>query len=205
MPVFEPPRRPDEVSIEKLDILGYRERGHLSHVGFAWELTEASRDNEVAVIDGRPIRREHDKLPVHVISRIRLGRRERMLMTTWLERYLRARLLAGDYIHIDDAAIDRSSGRAIGRRMSGPLLVHECLRSCTSIALVELDALPKTERSRLIELWGERAIQMSEYRDELPNDGPWALLLPAHIFHALARSNPRESALRPTAAQWDFT
>src|SRR5689334_5810408 len=115
MPIIEPPVRPEEVSVEKLDILGYRERGHLSHVGFAWENSEVSRDNEVAVVDGRPVRREHDKLPVHVIGRVPLTRRERMLMATWLERYLRARLLAGDYIHIDDLARDRISTRAIGR------------------------------------------------------------------------------------------
>jgi hypothetical protein len=187
MPNFVPPQRPDEIAVEKLDVLGYRERGHLSHVGFAWEFADVSRDNEVAVVDGRPVRRDHDKLPVHVIGRVRLARRERMLMTTWLERHLRARLLVGDYIHVDDVARDRSSGRVIGRRMSGAMLVHECLRS------------------RLSELWGERAIQMSVYRDELPGDGPWAVLLPAHILHALARSNPRVSALQPTPAQWDLT
>jgi hypothetical protein len=208
MPVFQPPQRPDEIAVEKLDVLGYRERGHLSHVGFAWEFAEVSRDNEVAVVDGRPVRRDHDKLPVHVIGRVRLGRRERMLMTSWLERHLRARLLVGDYIHVDHVdhvARDRNSGRIIGRRMSGALLVHECLRSCTDLTLVDLADLPMTERSRLSELWGERAIQMSAYRDELPGDGPWAILLPAHILHALARSNPRASALHPTSAQWDFT
>jgi hypothetical protein len=205
MPTFVPPLRPDEIAVEQLDVLGYRERGHLSHVGFAWEFAEVSHDNEVAVVDGRPIRREHDKLPVHIIGRLRIGRRERMLMITWLERYLRARLLAGDYIHVDDVARDRNSGRVIGRRLSGPMLVHECLRSCTQTTLVDLAELPKTEHSRLVELWGERAIQMSAYRDELPGDGPWALLLPAHIIHALTRSNPRSAVLRPTAAQWDFT
>jgi hypothetical protein len=205
MPNFVPPQRPDEIAVEKLDVLGYRERGHLSHVGFAWEFADVSRDNEVAVVDGRPVRRDHDKLPVHVIGRVRLARRERMLMTTWLERHLRARLLVGDYIHVDDVARDRSSGRVIGRRMSGAMLVHECLRSCTNITLVDLAQLPTIERSRLSELWGERAIQMSVYRDELPGDGPWAVLLPAHILHALARSNPRVSALQPTPAQWDLT
>lgn len=204
MPTFQPPLRPDEIAVEKLDILGYRERGHLSHVGFAWEFAEVSRDNEVAVVDGRPVRRDHDKLPVHVIGRVRLARRERMLMTSWLERHLRVRLLAGDFIHIDDAARDCNSGRIIGRRTSGAMLVHECLRSCTDITLVDLAELPMIERSRLSELWGERAIQMSVYRDELPGDGPWAVLLPAHILHSLARSNPRVSALRPTAAQWDL-
>jgi hypothetical protein len=73
------------------------------------------------------------------------------------------------------------------------------------MTLVDLAELPTTERSRLTELWGERAIQMSVYRDELPGDGPWAVLLPAHILHSLARSNPRISALRPTPAQWDLT
>jgi hypothetical protein len=204
MPNFVPPQRPDEIAVEKLDVLGYRERGHLSHVGFAWEFADVSRDNEVAVVDGRPVRRDHDKLPVHVIGRVRLARRERMLMTTWLERHLRARLLVGDYIHVDDVARDRSSGRVIGRRLSGAMLVHECLRSCTNITLVDLAQLPTIERSRLTELWGERAIQMSVYRDELPGDGPWAVLLPAHILHALARSNPRASTLQPTAAQWDL-
>jgi hypothetical protein len=205
MPNFVPPQRPDEIAVEKLDVLGYRERGHLSHVGFAWEFADVSRDNEVAVVDGRPVRRDHDKLPVHVIGRVRLARRERMLMTTWLERHLRARLLVGDYIHVDDVARDRSSGRVIGRRMSGAMLVHECLRSCTNMTLVDLAQLPMIERSRLSELWGERAIQMSVYRDELPGDGPWAVLLPAHILHALARSNPRASVLQPTPAQWDLT
>jgi hypothetical protein len=84
-------------------------------------------------------------------------------------------------------------------------LVHECLRSCTGIVLVDLAALPLTERSRMSELWGERAIQMAVYRDELPGDGPWAVLLPAHVLASLARSNPRVSALQPTAAQWDLT
>lgn len=205
MQIIHAPQRPDEVSVEKLDILGYCERGHLSHVGFAWEFAEVSRDNEVAVVDGRPVRREHDKLPVHVIGRIRLGRRERMLMITWLERYLRARLLAGDFMHVDDVWRDRTSGRVIGRRLSGPLLVHECLSNCTDHVLVELGDLPMTERSRLIELWGERAMQMSAYREDLSDDGPWALLLPAHIFHSLARGEGRHAPLRPSDDQWDFT
>jgi hypothetical protein len=202
VPTIVPPLRPEEVSVDQLDIVGYRERGHLSHVGFAWEFAEVSRDNELAVVDGRPVRREHDKLPVHVIARIRINRRERMLILTWLERYLRGRLLAGDYIHVDDVARDRNSGRMIGRRLSGAMLVHECLRSCTQTTLVDFADLPKTEHSRLVELWGERAIQI---RDELPGDGPWAVLLPAHVIHALARSNPRAATLRPTPAQWDFT
>ena len=204
MPTIEPPLRPDEVSVYKLDIVGFRERGHLSHVGFAWEFAEVSRDNEVSVVDGRPVRREHDKLPVHVIGRLQLSRRERMKIDSWLERYLRARLLAGDYIHVDEYARDRSSSRAIGRRMSGAMLVHECLRQCTSVALVDLMKLPPTERHRVIELWGDKALQVSTYRDELNDEGPWALLLPAHLFHALARSNPRAGALRPTVGQWDF-
>lgn len=205
MPTFQPPQRPDEIAVDKLDVIGYRERGHLSHVGFAWEFAEVSRDNEVAVVDGRAIRRDQEKLPVHVIGRVRLARRERMLMTSWLERHLRARLLVGDYIHVDDVARDRSSGRIIGRRTSGAMVVHECLHSCADVTLVDLAELPKTERSRMTELWGERAIQMSAYRDELPGDGPWAVLLPAHIMHSLARSSPRASALQPTAAQWDLT
>jgi hypothetical protein len=204
MPTFEPPLRPDEVSVEKLDIIGYRERGHLSHVGFAWESAEVSRDNEVAVIDGRPFRREHDKLPVHVIGRVKLTRRERMVMVSWLERYQRARLLGGDHVHVDELARDSDSGRAIGRRTSGPMLVQQCLHSCANIVLVKLSDLPKTERGLLIELWGEKALQMSAYRDELPDEGPWALLLPAHIFHALAREQSRSPALKPAPDQWDF-
>jgi hypothetical protein len=204
VPTYVPPVRPDEIPVEQLDVLGFRERGHLSHVGFAWEFAEVSRENEVAVVDGRPFRRDRDKLPVHVIARMRMSRRERMLVTAWLERYMRARVLTGDFMHADDFARDQDTGRIIGRRLSGAMLVHECLRSCTQTTLVDLANLPKTEHSRLVELWGERATQISAYRDELPGDGPWALLLPAHVIHALARSNPRAAALRPTPAQWDF-
>jgi hypothetical protein len=204
MPTFEPPKRPDEVCVEKLDIIGYRERKHLSHVGFAWAFAEVSRDNEIAVVDARPIRREHDKLPVHVIGRVALNRRERMLMLSWLERYLRSRLLTGDHVHADELVRDGRSSRVIARRTSGPMLVQQCLRSCTNIVLVDLGDLPMVERSRLIDLWGEKALQMSTFREELSDEGPWALLLPAHIFHALARGESRSPALRVTAGQWDY-
>lgn len=205
MPTFAPPIRPDEVAVEQLDIVGYRERGHLSHVGFAWAFADVSRDNEIAVVDARSVRREHDKLPVHVVGRVQLTRRERMLMVTWLERYLRVRLLAGDHVHVDELARDGVTGRAIGRRTSGPMLVHECLRSCANIVLVDLAELPLTERRTLIDLWGERSLQMSTYREELAGEGPWALLLPAHIFHALAREDSRPPTLRADADQWDFS
>jgi hypothetical protein len=205
MPSFTPPLRPDEIEVARLDVLGHRERGHLSHLGFAWDPARVSEGDEVAVIDARPIRRGSDKLPVHAIGRLSLSRREHMLVSTWLERRRRARTLAGDFVTpIGRPRRDSITGRIIGREQSCAGLVFECLRSCARVELVELDTLPRSSRARLVELWGDKVVQLAEQRGELVGDEPWALLLPAHILHALARDDPRERPLRPTASQWDF-
>lgn len=205
MPTFTPPLRPDEVDVDPLDVLGQRERGHLSHLGFAWEPAQVSEGDEVTVIDARPIRRGGDKLAVHAIGRLALSRREHMLMTTWLERRRRARSLAGDHVAtIEGARRDPITGRIIGREQSCAGLVFECLRRCLGIELVALDALPRSARARLVEIWGDKVVQQAEHRGELVGDGPWPLLLPAHVLHALARDDPRGPAMQATALQWDF-
>jgi hypothetical protein len=204
MPTFEPPIRPDEIAVEPLDIIGFAERGRLSHIGFAWEAAEVSRDNEVAIVDARPVRRDSDKLPVHVIGRLRLSARERKLVATWLQRRLRARTLAGNFIRVSDGQRDIVSRRVVGHRDSCASLVHQCLHSCTGVELVKLDALPACERDRLVELWGERVVEMAVYHDELDGSGPWQVLLPAHILHALARAEPRLEPFEPAPRHWDY-
>lgn len=205
MPSFTPPLRPDELAVAALDVLGHRERGHLSHLGFAWSPAQVSEGDEVAVVDARPIRRGGDKLPVHAVGRLSLSRREHMLMTTWLERRRRARTLTGDYVAtIAGARRDSVTGRIIAREQSCAGLVFECLRSCARTELVELDELPRSTRARLVAIWGDKVVHLAERRGEIVGSEPWAVLLPAHVLHALARDEPRARPLRPTAVQWDF-
>lgn len=203
MPIIDPPLRPDEISIEPLDLIGHRERGHLSHIGFAWEAGAFSRDNEVVVVDARPVRRAHDKLGLQLLARLRLTRRERMLMTTWLRRWQCARTLAGDHVCFDAPLRDGPSGRVIGLRHSCATLVDACLRGCAGIELVDRRALPASDRARLQQIFGERAVEMAAFRGELPGEGPWTVLLPGHLFNALAREQPRAAPLRVHADDWD--
>lgn len=204
MACLEPPPRPDEVRIDPLDVIGHRERGHLSHVGFSQVSAAVSRDNEVPVVDARPIRRGHEQLAVHAIGRLQLSKRERMLMSAWLHRQLRVRTLAGDFITRADAQRDPVSDRIIGRRYSSAQLVHECVRACTGVTLVDAEAVPTSTRERLVDIWGEHKIEVAARRGELDGEPPWTVLLPAHLFHALARDEPRASPLRPIPAQWDY-
>lgn len=205
MPSLTPPQRPDELDIEQLDVLGQRERGHLSHIGFALAAAQVSDGDEVTVADARPIRRGGDKLAVHAIGRVSLTRREHMLITSWLERRGRARALSGDYITtVSRARRDPITGRIISREQSCAGLVFECLRCCTRIELVDLDALPRSTHARLVAIWGDKVVQLAERRGELEGAEPWPALLPAHILHALARDDPRAQPLQPTALQWDF-
>ncbi|PRQ02308.1 hypothetical protein ENSA5_24610 [Enhygromyxa salina] len=204
MPSLVPPRRPDEVPVERLDVLGHGARGPLSHVGFASANADVSHGDEVPVADARPVRRNNDTMAVHAIGQLQLSRVERMRMATWLERRARSRTLSGDFVGPAKAQRDPISGRIIARSHSCAGLVHECLLCCAGVELVDLDALPPTSRERLVEIWGEKAVQVAGLRDELVGEGPWEVLLPAHILHALARADPRVGPLRPSQDQWNY-
>ncbi|KIG12458.1 hypothetical protein DB30_01450 [Enhygromyxa salina] len=164
-----------------------------------------SEGDEITVADARPIRRGRDKLAVHAIGRLTLSRREQALIASWLERRKRSRALAGDFLAtIARPRRDPVTGRIISREQSCAGLVFECLQTCLRIDLVDLEALPRSTRARLVALWGEKVVMHAEHRGELVGAEPWPVLLPAHILHALATEDPRPHTLRASATHWDF-
>jgi hypothetical protein len=103
------------------------------------------------------------------------------------------------------AQVDRAeNGTCIGRRFSCAGFVERCYAEGAGISLIASEAtLPEVDLQALVDIW-PMAQSPARGRFGLTGDGPWRVLLPAYLLHALGREQPR-SAFVPQLAHRMFT
>lgn len=121
----------------------------------------------------------------------------RLVATGFLQGY-------GAYIAMPSVEYDLATGRTVTRRLSCAGFVAEGYRAGIGVQLVVVDALlPPIDRALLERVWSPRHVRIGS-RYGLTGAGPWPVLLPGYLLHALRL--PRASLpYSPTAADAEFT
>jgi hypothetical protein len=87
----------------------------------------------------------------------------------------------------NDVVADKVTGRTIGRKFSCAGFVQACFDESIQIRLiVPTDELPDVSRDVLLCVWEERYLSIAR-RYGLRGPGPWKVLLPSYLFHALSK------------------
>lgn len=72
------------------------------------------------------------------------------------------------------------------------------------IILIKDDNLPAINREVLESVYGETMIKIALRKKLLEGDGPWRILLPGYVMHALAQPNARSASYSPQVGDWSF-
>lgn len=132
-------------------------------------------------------------------------------MELWLEELRRLRRDSPDLreawedytIHPSDLIErDSASGVILTRRFSCAGFVERCYAEGAGIRLVRAEALPNISRESLQQIW-PRPDEQDPSEFGLVGEGPWPILLPAHLLHALARADAR-TPYEPRPEDWAF-
>lgn len=111
---------------------------------------------------------------------------ERIQIQDWLDQMRTTSLKIEYYAYpAADVTVDQVTGCAIGRRFSCSGFVNACFEEALKLKIVAgEDDLPEVAMSMILEVWpfGERRV-----RRYLQGQGPWRVLLPSYLFHALTK------------------
>lgn len=105
----------------------------------------------------------------------------------WLNE-LKTTTIKIEYIGFPAAEIetDKVTRRPIGRKFSCAGFVHSCFKEALGIELVAEEDLPEVGLDLLKRVWGP-IVETRRGQRHLRGPGPWRVLLPSYLFHALAR------------------
>lgn len=93
---------------------------------------------------------------------------------------------------------DPATGRVIRREFSCAGFVQACYEEALQIWLIApTDELPEVSRDVLLCVWDERELSAAR-RYGLRGPGPWKVLLPSYLFHALCKSRAELPHKPPT-------
>ncbi|MFV8752387.1 hypothetical protein ACNOYE_17720 [Nannocystaceae bacterium ST9] len=207
MPTFDL-RESAPLDVLEFDVVGERESMHVSHVAVALDKRDGVRfeDGLRAAHMMPPLTREVS-VAAHVIGRLHLSRDEIRNIRDWLDDQTAAfaaiRPAFRQYYLVREDTHDRTSKMEARRRFSCSTFVQDCFRESIDVTLVDEASLPPTGKDTLVRVWGADRVRRGRLAG-LTGEGPWPVLLPAHILHALDRDDPRESAYRPQLDDWDF-
>jgi len=193
-------------SVSKFDCVGEdsadeNARGFVRHVGlFADDRENVSSGDVVNVAHMGPPLENPGRMPVHVagsaaLTSDEMGRVERFLAELELERdaqKIRSTWAVAEYVvrpHVRDAVSKR--GRKRFRRFSCAGLVIEAYKDA-GLNFIETDEakLPNVDLDRILETYPELEGRSRPLlsRLGLEGEGPWPVVLPGYVFHALDRS-----------------
>ncbi|NUQ72895.1 MAG: hypothetical protein HUU21_04995 [Polyangiaceae bacterium] len=87
----------------------------------------------------------------------------------------------------NDVIVDKATGRPIGRKFSCAGFVQACYQEALGVRLiVPKDELPEVERGVLQLVWPAPLVTRGRQYG-LVGPGPWKVLLPSYLFHALSK------------------
>lgn len=205
--------------LPKLAAIGsYAKNAIVRHVGMAVDDATAGAAPQVIVYDCQPPlrigpgREELGAMRADVVGHLDLTDKEKADVEMWLARE-QTRIL-GDrrrpklrYTVLPAARFrtDAVNGQTIYRDFSCAGFVATAYSEGANITLVDETNLPTTTAARLAEVYTERYVELARKLDfGLTGDGPWPVLLPGYLFHALNRSDPRAGPHIPTATDATF-
>jgi len=152
------------------------------------------------------------RMPAHVAGSCSLSRDEADQIATWIED-VRTRSPGLVYAALPAVGerIDDTTGRVIARTFSCAGFVHAAYEEGAGIVLlVPENALPEVERETVITTWApgvpEHLVNRYLEKVGLTGTGPWRLLLPGYLFHALRqRVSSAGAAYQPTSEDASFS
>lgn len=198
----------ESVDLHACDVLGDRESLHVNHVAISvGPQTDVRRGSAARAAHMMPPLSETEPVRTHVVGRMAMSDADRRDILDWIANQTRAlaktppalqyRLLGGD-------AVDSMTQKERRRRFSCATFVQCCFREGIGVELVDEAALPPTPETTLRRVWGrDEQIRLARATG-LRGEGPWPILLPAHLLHALDRDDPRATPYVPREDDWDF-
>jgi hypothetical protein len=206
MPTFDL-RISAPVDVLECDVIAERTSVHVSHVALALERHNAvPLGGEMHTIHMKPPLESDRSVAAHVVGRLDLSNAQKRDIHDWIDDQTKALAAVSklrQYYLLRNDASDRSSARESRRRFSCATFIQDCFRESIEVELVNEAALPATDRETLVRIWSQRMVDLGRHYG-LEGEGPWPVLLPAHILHALDRDVPGESPYRPRDDDWDF-
>lgn len=169
----------------------------IRHVGLLAEASELSPGKSCAVLHCEPpleVARP-GKMDAHLVGDLDLSKDEIEVIEDWLADITQQTLPTNPLLHyvlVPPArrAFDKVTQRPKHWRFSCVGFVWKTYEHA-GLKLVSLEKI-SVDRPTLVSTWGEDAVVLAEktsarYELGLDGPGPWAVLLPAHLFHALER------------------
>ncbi|MBL9104793.1 MAG: hypothetical protein JNL82_27865 [Myxococcales bacterium] len=177
----------------RFDVVGQRDEqsGVIPHVGLLRDSTELWSGREVEVLDmsSRPRLDPPGRFKVAVAGTLELTRDEQDGIEEWLAELL-PRVSICTYVALPAARRHRDpvSGQISRWEFSCAGLVDSAYQAA-GIHLVDQDDLPALERKDAVVIWAggrENLFDRLAAGFGLDGAGPWSVLLPGHILHALS-------------------
>ena len=190
---------------KKFDVIGsYRGHG-VGHVGLLAADSRLEFEKEVEIYDmGPPLHvAPGSKDRPHVVGWLELSVDETEGIEEWLEE-MRTLVSNCRYIAFPSAEkkADQVTGRTIGWRFSCAGFVRQAYLEGGKIELTHGEGgLPKISLGEIQKIWNYPRPSLA--RRGLEGDGPWAILLPGYLIHALAQSE-NGFPFRPNSFHADF-
>lgn len=162
------------------------------HVGLLAEATSICRGTEVSVnhMAGPVV---HLQLPgpmtAHTVGWLseELSDEDRRCVTQWLEELnkRKSEIFYSPFPAVEYKT-DSVSGKRVPSKFSCAGFVQTCFEEALDIVLVvPEEKLPEVNAHTLGSVWGAREVEVAQLRRHLEKPGPWKILLPGYLFHAL--------------------
>ena len=180
------------------------------HVGLLGNEQSVTAGSEVPVLEmGPPLNVGARGAPLgqtaaHVVGWLEgITREERDGIAEWIAD-LRTGNVSFAYIAYPGHQLDESNGRITRMRFSCAGFVERCYALGARVLLIGSGGLPEVPLSILQNIWDRRVDSAAvRRRVGLQGDGPWQVLLPGYLLHALDK--PREGLpYAPTAGDFAF-
>jgi hypothetical protein len=181
-----------KVDSPRFAVIGALKQRAVSHVGILATPGMVENGQVVFVFHmANPITRLQlpGTMDAHAVGWIEdLSAEEQCNIQDWLDE-LKTSSSQIRYYAYPAAEIDRDkvTGRPIGRNFSCTGFVHSCFEEALRLTLVVSEAhLPEVGIDVLRQVWGE-LVERRGLR-YLRGPGPWRVLLPSYLFHALTKT-----------------
>ncbi len=182
---------------------------YLKHVGLHKRETDLKKDDEAEVLHMRPPFQVDGSIRSHVVGNAALTKEEAMSIKDWLaeskDEFERLKVSSSLNQYIvrpySEVVRNNNTGRKRYLRFSCCGLIVECFRAA-GIMLLDLDEsrMPDVELARLKDAYVLPDNEKVLARFGLAGPGPFKVVMPGYLFHALNRE-PGTIRSTPYAAQ----
>jgi hypothetical protein len=205
MPTFDL-RTTSSIDLLGFDIIGECRSSNISHVAIGTSTQANVRHGErIRVVHMQPPLSENGDMVAHVIGRMSLQNQERRTIRNWLNEQVTALadVSPRKQYHLRSRSSIDPATNVETPCFSCATFVQACFDEAIDVRLVDEDRVPASSRETLSQVWGPDWVRLGRFFG-LAGEGPWPILLPAHLLHALDRDDPRAAPYVPREDDWDF-